>query len=37
MFNRFSKLVTCLALPGMLLLAQPAMAEIGSHTFKFGA
>ena len=37
MFNRFSKLLTCLALPGMLLLAQPAAAEIGSHTFKFAA
>jgi tripartite ATP-independent transporter DctP family solute receptor len=37
MFNRFSKLLTCLALPGMLLLTQPAMAEIGSHTFKFAA
>src|SRR4051795_7552698 len=37
MFNHFTKLVASLALPGLLVLAQPAAAEINSHTFKFAA
>ena len=35
--NRFSRLAATLALPGLLILAQPASAEINSHTFKFAA
>jgi len=37
MFNRFTKLAASLALPGLLVLAQPAAAEINSHTLKFAA
>jgi tripartite ATP-independent transporter DctP family solute receptor len=37
MLNRFSRLAATLALPGLLILAQPAAAEINSHTFKFAA
>ncbi|UEM07755.1 TRAP transporter substrate-binding protein (plasmid) [Skermanella rosea] len=37
MLTRFTKLAACLALPGLLVLAQPAAAEINSHTLKFAA
>lgn len=37
MSNRFSRLAATLALPGLLILAQPAAAEINSHTLKFAA
>jgi len=37
MFTHFTKLVASLALPGLLVLAQPAFAEINSHTLKFAA
>jgi TRAP-type transport system periplasmic protein len=37
MFNRFTKVAATLALPGLLILAQPAAAEINSHTLKFAA
>ena len=37
MFNRFTRIAASLALPGLLILAQPAAAEINSHTLKFAA
>jgi tripartite ATP-independent transporter DctP family solute receptor len=37
MFNRFTKVAATLVLPSLLILVQPAAAEINSHTLKFAA